>query len=198
MLATLAVTAVVTPTAIAADQQPTVAPLELAWDAVPEPNVVGYRIHIGTSSGQYSVIEETGTDANFTVVGLELGATYYFAVSAFNDQGLEGALSDELTVSITTPPLPMDAGIVAQASGDGGQVLRWSFPQSALSSSPEIIIQQSTDLATWTEADTVWSGDYHDLDGGKVNFEWPLPMADGGSMFYRLTARNWLGESTQP
>ncbi len=200
MLTSLMVTAFITPAAVADEPAPTPVRvnLELAWDPVPELNVVGYRIYIGTSSGHYPRIEETGTEASHTVTGLDRGVTYYFSVSAFNDQGVEGALSDELAVTVDTPPLPMDARIMADPSGSGGQVLRWSFPQSALSASPDVIIQQSTDLVTWTEADAVWSGDYQDVDADNVSFEWPIPAGGGDSMFYRLTARNWLGDSTQP
>ncbi|MES2476957.1 MAG: fibronectin type III domain-containing protein [Verrucomicrobiota bacterium] len=177
------------------EAEPTVS-LELLWDPVPEPNVVGYRVYIGTTSGHYSVIEETGTDPSYTVTGLIRGLTYYFAVSAFNDQGDEGELSDELVVIIATPPLPMAAEIATDAA-NSRQILRWSFPQSALGSSPEIVIQQSADLVTWTEAEVVWSGDYNAVEGDNVIFEWPVPLGQA-SMFYRLTARNWLGESTVP
>ncbi len=196
MLTTLMMTAFIAPVVMANETTPV--DVELGWDTVPEPNVVGYRVYIGTASGQYPRVEEATTDPSHMVTGLERGVTYYFVVAAFNDQGAEGVPSEELVVTTETPPLPMRAGIVAPTTGDSGQVLRWSFPQTALSSSPEMIIQQSSDLVTWTEADAVGSSDYESVDGENVTFEWPIPAAGGGSMFYRLTARNWLGDSTQP
>lgn len=197
LFSTLVVTAIISPAASISDPPPSPVSLELGWDPVPEPNVIGYHVYIGTATGQYDRIEDAGMEASHTVTGLVRGVTYYFAVSAFNDQGVEGQLSDELVVTIDTPPVPVDAGIVADSSGTG-QVLRWSFPQVALTSSPEIVIEESPDLVTWTEADVVWSGDHTGEDGEMVTFEWPVPTGGGGSMFFRLTARNWLGNSVQP
>lgn len=193
----MAASALVSSAAVVGEPTPDTVSVDLAWDPVPETNVVGYRVCIGTASGQYSRIEVTDTDASFTVSGLDRGETYYFAVLAYNDQGVEGKLSDELVVTIATPPLPAGISIQPDASGSV-RVLSWSFPQSALTSSPEIIIERSTDLTTWSEADVVWSGDYTGQNGEMVTFEWPIPTGGGTAEFFRLTARNWLGTSTQP
>lgn len=174
--------------------------LTLAWDANPEPDIASYRIYIGTESGQYSLYNETlgGAVVTFDVGSLQRGSTYYFAVSAVNGTGLESPLSDELAVVIDTPPLPFGSSIATSGSNGGnGQSLQWSFPRSALGSSPDIVVHQSPDLVNWTIADVVTADAFTSSDSESVSFDWPIQRT-GGTMFYRLSARNWLGDSTGP
>ena len=91
--------------------------LTLAWDANSEPDLVGYRVYCGESSGKYTVSHEiTRSDPNkpppttYEFTGLEGGRKYYFAARAFSDGG-QSDYSQE--ISYTVPAAPLDS------DGDG-------------------------------------------------------------------------------
>ncbi len=169
--------------------------LTLAWDAVPEAGIQGYKVYLGLQSGDYQQILDAGIDAALTIRDLEFGKTYYFAVSAIGSTGIESPLSAELVVSISLPPLPPSAEMFQDALGR--PTLQWSYPESALASFPEFIIQSSQDLVTWSECDRVYPEESIGSDAGNLRFSWPVEVTTG-RMFFRLTAGNWLGESSGP
>ena len=68
----------------------------LSWTAVPDSSVQGYKVYWGTESHHYDSNADAGPNASYTVSGLRPGATYFFAVSAYNSGG-ESALSAEVT-----------------------------------------------------------------------------------------------------
>jgi hypothetical protein len=79
----------------------------LAWDANSETNLAGYKLYVGTSSGSYGAPVNVGNVTTHTVTGLASG-TYYFALTAYNSEGLESGFSNEVTVALgsldTTAP----------------------------------------------------------------------------------------------
>lgn len=85
--------------------------ISLAWDANTEPDLAGYKIHYGLSSGSYNTTIDVKEESNcnngvydpfkteccqITLVGFELGKTYYFAATAYDEDNNESAYSDEL------------------------------------------------------------------------------------------------------
>lgn len=168
---------------------------KLGWDAVPETNIQGYKVYIGTVSQQYTQILDAGTINNLTVPNLEFGTTYYFSVKAIGSTGLESLFSQELVVTISPPPLPTAGGITTNSSGQLG--LDWTFPVAALGSSPQFVIQASDDLVQWTQVDTVLPSESTGGTSQMLNFSWPITQT-ASKKFYRLTAQNWMGESTAP
>ena len=68
----------------------------LSWTAVPDPSVLGYKVYWGTESRNYESNADAGSNASYTVNGLNAGKTYFFAVSAYNAGG-EGGLSAEVS-----------------------------------------------------------------------------------------------------
>src|SRR5438105_3606480 len=72
----------------------------VTWDANPEPDVIGYRVYVGTSSGQYIEPRGAGIDvtgaSRFTVTGLTKGIRYFFAVTALDASGNESPYSREV------------------------------------------------------------------------------------------------------
>ena len=72
----------------------------LAWDAVSDPSLSGYRLYYGQNSGSYSSQLDAGTQTTYTVPGLTDGQTYYFAVTAY-DADEESAFSNEVSVTIS-------------------------------------------------------------------------------------------------
>lgn len=187
--------AVVPTNASAVSLPATLQSVKLAWGAVAQTNLQGYRIHVGTQSGQYTALYDTGDVITFPVSGLQYGQTYYFAVSAIGSTGLESLLSTELVVNIAPPPLPTGGQLVSTGSGQSG--LQWTFPRSALGSSPEFIVSASPDLVTWTEIDTILPAQSTGGDALNLQFSWPMQVA-GSQRFFRITARNWMGSSTAP
>ncbi len=73
----------------------------LAWDAVSDPNVSGYRVYYGTAPGVY--LQQPGQGVavgkvtTYTIQGLKSGTRYYFAVSAVSTSNVESALSNEVS-----------------------------------------------------------------------------------------------------
>ena len=169
--------------------------IPLAWNAVPESGIQGYKVYVGTASRQYTQIYDAGTTPEFSVAAMEFGKTYYFAVKSIGGNGLESDFSTELVVKIAPPPLPLNGGISANASGQTG--LNWSFPASALDSLPEFIVEASDDLVTWVQAGTVLPEESTGGDSQTLLFSWPVSVS-GPRKFYRLTSRNWLGAATGP
>lgn len=73
----------------------------LEWDPNSESDLAGYRMYVGTASGEYGEPIDVGLTTTYTVTGLLPGRTYYFAVTAYNTSGLESGKSNE--VSYTVP-----------------------------------------------------------------------------------------------
>jgi len=73
----------------------------LAWDAVTDPGLQGYRVYYGTLAGTYLQSPGQGLPVGngkttYQVTGLSTGATYYFAVTAYDSQGDESPYSNEV------------------------------------------------------------------------------------------------------
>ena len=92
--------------------------LTLAWDANSEPDLTGYRVFCGESSGNYTMHQDiTSSDpagpppttCEFT--GLEEGKRYYFAAMALSDTG-QSDYSQEISYTI---PAAQDS----DGDGDG-------------------------------------------------------------------------------
>ena len=69
----------------------------LAWDANTEPNLAGYKIYYGTASGAYTVTIDVGNITTCTITGLQPGATYYFAATAYDSSAAQSTFSNEVS-----------------------------------------------------------------------------------------------------
>jgi hypothetical protein len=83
--------------------------LHLIWNASLDPSAVGYTLYHGLNSGAYIWSMNVGSNLTGTVTGLTPGLTYYFAVTAYNSNGLQSLFSNQLTNRL--PILPT---IIAQ------------------------------------------------------------------------------------
>jgi hypothetical protein len=90
--------------------------VSLAWDASPDPDVVGYYIYYGAASGDFTNRVSVGNVTSTTVSNLVEGANYYFAATARNTSGLESDFSNE--VSYTVPMAPLNKPPVLDAPVD--------------------------------------------------------------------------------
>ena len=90
----------------------------VAWDANSEPDIAGYTVYWGLTSGDYDWSAEVGKVTSYTVANLQDGQRYYFALQAINQAGLRSPLSVEASAIIgsTTAPTPVVSS-VAPASG---------------------------------------------------------------------------------
>lgn len=173
----------------------TIHSVTLAWDAVPEPDIQGYKVHVGTQPGQYTQTLDAGTDLSYSVDNLAYGQTYYFSVRAVDADGLESGYSPELILTVTLPQLPPSANMALSGSSPTG--LQWSYPKSALNSHPDFIIESSTDLTSWSPTGTVAAYASTGSTATDVTYNFAI-TPNGPKRFYRLSARNWLGDSAAP
>ncbi len=75
----------------------------LAWDPASSPNIAGYRLHSGTTSGVYSQTIELGNATSTLVSNLVTGKTYFFVVTAYNTMGVESTPSNEVSYLAPSP-----------------------------------------------------------------------------------------------
>ena len=122
------------------------ASVNLSWNASVTPNVTGYRLYYGRASGAYDTVIDVGMSTTASVDGsLTVGATYFFAATAYNDFG-ESDYSNEASALIapadTTPPT-----VQITSPGNGSTVPR--------KSSVSIIVNASDDRGVTSVSITV-------------------------------------------
>jgi len=149
----------------------------LAWDPSPEPEVVGYRLYWGGASRIYDgFLEVAAPTTQATIPGLEPGTTYFFAVTAFTDEGLESEYSAEVVYTTSgEPPDPLAAlpppGPIAISKEKG--LVSWP-----LLGAYRDVLEVSTDLTTWGEA-------CFDCPQRGGRYIFPV-LFDQPALFYRL------------
>src|SRR2546428_12525071 len=82
------------------------AQVTLALDPNTEPDLAGYKLYYGTSSGSYQFSVDVGNVTSYTLSGLLEGRIYYFVVTAHNLSLAESGFSNEVNKAIpdVTPP----------------------------------------------------------------------------------------------
>lgn len=97
--------------------------ITLAWDANTEPDLAGYNIYWGLESRNYDGMVAVGSVVSkneacnpydpfkvecceITLIGFDLGKTYYFAATAYDEDDNESAYSEELTHFFDSPMTP--------------------------------------------------------------------------------------------
>ena len=76
--------------------------VSLSWDPNTEPDIAGYKVHWGTSSGVYSQFSDV-PQTTASVSDLTVGVRYYFAVTAYTETGLESGYSAEVSAIVSSP-----------------------------------------------------------------------------------------------
>jgi hypothetical protein len=74
--------------------------VDLAWDAVNASNLAGYKVHYGLASGNYTATKDVGEPTTTTISGLEAGKTYYFAATAYDQDGNSSDFSNEVSHAV--------------------------------------------------------------------------------------------------
>ena len=82
------------------------ASVTVSWQENIEPDLAGYKVYYGTESGIYSSIVNVGRVTEYVVDDLSPGCMYYFAVTAYDENGNESGFSEEESyfVEDTIPP----------------------------------------------------------------------------------------------
>ena len=124
--------------------------VSLTWSPNPEADLAGYKLHFGTSSGNYSTVLDVGRTASAPLPPMILGNTYYVALSAYDTEFREGPLSAELAVTASPPGPVAGTGFATGPAGLGS--LQWKYPKVAAAPADRFAIQSSEDLATWSAA----------------------------------------------
>lgn len=94
---TVPVTLIVSPSST--PPPPNTRSVTLAWNAVTNTPITGYRVYVGEAPRQYSRTINAGTVTSSTVSSLTVGRTYYFCVTAYNSAG-ESSPSTEVSRTI--------------------------------------------------------------------------------------------------
>ena len=81
------------------------AQVTLAWDAMHDPNVTGYRVYYGGVSGEYEGFVDAGPQTTATLLNLEEGQAYHLVVVAYDAQGEESDPAPEIVFNGPQPDL---------------------------------------------------------------------------------------------
>ena len=69
--------------------------ITLAWDPNSEPDLAGYKLYIGKSSGNYTQTIDLGLVDQYTI-GMNDTPPFFFALTAYNQKGFESGFSGEV------------------------------------------------------------------------------------------------------
>jgi len=70
--------------------------ITLAWDPNSEPDLAGYMLYIGKTSGNYTQTRKLGLITQYTISDLIGSPPYFFALKAYNQNGILSGFSDEV------------------------------------------------------------------------------------------------------
>jgi hypothetical protein len=122
----------------------------LEWDPSPEPHVIGYRVYLGNESRSYSQVFDAGPQTSWELTSLIAGATYFIAVTAVAEDGLESDFSEEI---VYTPGVDgVTSALLPQTISVSSENVEVSFSGAA---GQECHVLFSTDLMHWRILSTV-------------------------------------------
>lgn len=83
------------------------ATIQVNWNPNTEEDLAGYRLYVGTASGQYGEPVDVGNVTGHAMqITPEYGATHYFAVTAYDTSGNESGYSAEATCFVPDSGAP--------------------------------------------------------------------------------------------
>ncbi len=95
------------------------ATVQVTWNPNTEPDLAGYRLYVGEASGQYGEPVDVGNVTGHVMeITPQHGATYYFALTAYDTSGNESGYSAEATCFIpdgVKPEKPTGLRAIIQA-----------------------------------------------------------------------------------
>jgi len=166
--------------------------VSLTWIPNAEANLAGYKLHFGSSSGNYSTVLDVGAVLKAPLPPMILGQTYYVALSAYDTNARESPLSAELIVTASPPGPVASPGFAGSSAGQGA--LQWRYPKVTNSPADHFAIQSSEDLVTWSPAGSITSTEAVHTDAQWLHFRVPF-ATDKTRQFFRVGAVNAFGKS---
>ena len=95
------------------------ATVQVTWNPNTEPDLAGYKIYYGTASGVYGDPIDVGNVTGHVMeITPQHGATYYFALTAYDTSGNESGYSDEASCFVPdgrAPEKPTGLKAIIQA-----------------------------------------------------------------------------------
>ncbi|HWR98326.1 MAG TPA: hypothetical protein VN317_07865 [Candidatus Methanoperedens sp.] len=88
--------------------------ITISWDPGPEVTTVGYKLHNAPAGQPFGTPVDVGNLASVTLTGLDEGAAYHAAVTAYDELGQESVLSAEVVYNAR-----QDDPANADTDGDG-------------------------------------------------------------------------------
>ncbi|MFC2041503.1 hypothetical protein ACFLTY_04200 [Chloroflexota bacterium] len=153
--------------------------VSLEWLDNTEPDLAGYNVYRGPSSGNYTQIETLWTSSNYTDTPLYGGGTYYYAVTAVDladPTAYESDNSDEAsdTAADIAPAVP--TGLTATA---GNEQISLDWDDNNIEDDLwGYNIYRGPSSGNYTQIETLWtSSNYTDT-----------PLYGGGTYYYVVTA----------
>ena len=122
------------------------ASVTFAWDPDLDSYVAGYDLYYGAASQLYTNVLDVGDVTTATVTDLIPGVTYYFAICAYDTNGIASALSDEIVYTV-----PAVVATLSLASIAGGNPLLTGTATSGYT----FDVLCSGDLSTWSTIGSV-------------------------------------------
>lgn len=83
--------------------------VNVSWFPSPSTNVAGYNLYYGTNPAQYSQMITVGTNLNVTV-SVAPFRPYFFAVTAYDNYGIESDYSEEAEYATVSWVYPTNSG----------------------------------------------------------------------------------------
>jgi hypothetical protein len=108
-------------------QSATANSVTLQWAANSEPDLRGYNVYKGITPGVYGPSVDVGNTMTYTVRDLQAGVRYYFAITAYDNNGNESPPSIEVSrqTSFPPPPAAWEIAGVADLDGEGKADVIW-------------------------------------------------------------------------
>jgi|GEM_PF-6438578 len=98
--------------------------------------IAGYNVYFGKASGVYgpplNAGLQIGNSPSYTIDNLGTG-TYFFAVTAYDQTGLESGFSNEVSKRVVASPGPVISSIAVSAVTDGTALITWTTDVPATS-----------------------------------------------------------------
>ena len=176
----------------------------LQWDPNTEPNLAGYKVYYDTDSGApYSpAVEDRATNnpdgppvvlgrdaTEITLAGLTDGKVYYFAITAFDDQGQESDYSNEVTTDASPPSKVTNLSSIPDKetwSSDSTVTVSWTAADDGALGSGVNGYSIAWDTNPTTIPDT-------SIDIGAVTTTTSSTLSDGNSHWFHIRAVDKAG-----
>ncbi len=146
--------------------------VDLTWTASSESDVSKYGIYYGTSSGPSVKQQEVSNATSVTVTGLSNNVTYYFRITAIDDDTYESAFSDEVTAKPQFSGDDIYVNSASNASNPDGSTLDSAFvsiqeaiTNSAVTDGKRILVAAGTyvfDAEDWAVSGDEYGFSYND------------------------------------